>query len=188
MADSSLSESEQSAPTSMPLSVASQLEMDVPKMAEAPLQELCRDYAGYLSYPDMTEQQVQETFQITELMLNRLDEAGALSDTIRVESSSIRQQMAVLVRECQQLPHLLQLIDQIAVVVATMKKSVGELEVQVQAAEAENTSLSFSRLLSFVSGSSQSQAFQPIDIPNTKQHFDDLRRQRQSLYDDADDF
>ena len=151
---------------------------EVPKLAGATTQQLCEEYSSFLDYPNLLEQQVKETDAMAETILNRLDEVGALTDTVRSESTNIRRQILSLVSDCQNLPLLFDLIDKLLLLVNQMSLSLQEIEQRVEEAEDEN-SLSIGRFLSFV-GATQSarDKFKRPYIPDTKEYFDKIRQER----------
>ena len=111
---------------------------EVPKLGKA-LQKHCYEYSGYLSYPNLILQQVKEADAAAETMLNRLDEVGALTDTVRTESANIRRQILGLLNDCQHLPIVFDLIDKLLVLTAKMNATLDKLETQVVEAEDENS-------------------------------------------------
>lgn len=155
--------------------VETELDLEVPKLSGEILESTCDEYSVYLSYPNLLQQQVKEADVLAELILNRLDEVGALTDTIRNETNTIRSQLQLLVTNCQQLPLLFDLIDQLLIIVERLSASLNEIEAKVVAAEDDSDPISFSRLLSFVGARTPSHTFQHPNIPNTKEYFDTIR-------------
>jgi hypothetical protein len=152
-----------------------ELDLEVPKLSGDVLESTCDEYSVYLSYPNLMQQQIKEADILAETILNRLDEVGALTDTIRNETNAIRSQLQQLVANCQQLPLLFDLVDQLLIIVEKLSISLNEIEAKVVEAEDENDTISFSKLLSFVGAKAPSHTFQPPSIPNTKDHFDGIR-------------
>lgn len=151
------------------------LDLDVPKLSGDVLESTCDEYSVYLSYPNLMNQQIKEADILAETILNRLDEVGALTDTIRNETNAIRSQLQLLIGNCQQLPLLFDLVDQLLIIVEKLSISLNEIEAKVVEAEDDNDTISFSKLLSFVGAKTPSHTFQPPRIPNTKEHFDGIR-------------
>ena len=147
---------------------------EVPKLGKA-LQKHCYEYSGYLSYPNLILQQVKEADAAAETMLNRLDEVGALTDTVRIESANIRRQVLSLLADCQHLPIMFNLIDKLLVLTAQMNATLDRLEAQVVEAEDEN-SYSLGSFLTYMGAKrSASETFRKTPIPNTKEYFEQVR-------------
>ena len=147
---------------------------EVPKLSKA-LEKHCYDYSEYLSYPNLILQQVKEADAAAETMLNRLDEVGALTDTVRTESANIRRQILALLNDCQHLPVVFGLIDKLLVLTAKMHMTLDKLEERVVEAEDEN-SYSLGSFLTYMGAKrSASETYRKPPIPNTKEYFDKVR-------------
>eukprot|EP00009_Paramoeba_aestuarina_P006569 CAMPEP_0201510194 /NCGR_PEP_ID=MMETSP0161_2-20130828/2991_1 /ASSEMBLY_ACC=CAM_ASM_000251 /TAXON_ID=180227 /ORGANISM="Neoparamoeba aestuarina, Strain SoJaBio B1-5/56/2" /LENGTH=268 /DNA_ID=CAMNT_0047905337 /DNA_START=97 /DNA_END=900 /DNA_ORIENTATION=+ len=147
---------------------------EVPKFGKV-LEKHCYEYADYLSYPNLLLQQVKEADEAAETMLNRLDEVGALTDTVRTESANIRRQILTLLNDCQHLPVLFDLIDKLLLLTSKMQATLDKLEERVVEAEDAN-SYSLGSFLTYVGAKrSASETFRKPSVPNTKEYFDKVR-------------
>jgi hypothetical protein len=153
------------------------LDEEIPKLSGNITEATADEYGAYLDYPKMVELYIKDADDTVETLLNRLDEVGAITETIRSETHSIRQQIQLLVNDCQQLPLLFSLVDKLLLLVGQLSTSLNEIEQRIEEEEDSNDPLSLTSFMSFLGARSRSHTFQHPSIPNTKEFFEHIREE-----------
>jgi len=115
---------------------------------ETALEKITQEYSkAYLDNDDLSLKHITTIDNNVETMLTKLDEFGALIDTVQSDVSKASQALGVLYDQSKQIESLFSVIDKLEVFVQQVKQSVDNMDEQITNVETFNRSKSFSKLL-----------------------------------------
>jgi len=99
------------------------------------------EYAKYLSFPEITTEQVSAVKESLEHMLTQLEELKSLVDTVKVNMSSTQSIIPSLVAQTKHLERTFSIIDALENHVSKVEVSVNQLDERISTIE-QSTSIS----------------------------------------------